>query len=172
MEMRTRRTSMVTRGRRKITEDDEEGTENDSAAAIDDLGTSAPKKIVRNYQVLELEEVLDDRQVVFVAVEVVFEKTTRPTDTAVAQKNRQKTDMKPNLKTPMKINKLRMMTTTSPLASRKMGRWKKMMSTPQRTARSLTNCNEPGTYIVKQMFELFEGGQQTQNPQTGSMCKL
>ena len=153
MEMKIERTIMVTRGGRRITKDDEEGTENDSAAAIHDLGTSAPKKIVRNYQVLELEEVLDDRQVVYGVVEVDFDKTTRPTDTPVMQKNRLKTDMKPNLKTPMKINKLKKMTTTSPLPSRKMGRWKKMMSTPQKTARSLTNCNEPGPYIVKAMHQ-------------------
>ena len=107
--MKMKRAIMVTRGGGMVTEDVEEGTENDTAAAIDDLGTSGHDKIVRNDKVLGLEEVLDDRQVVFKVVEedFVIEKTARPTDTPVMQKNRQKTDMKPNLKTPMKINKLR-----------------------------------------------------------------
>jgi hypothetical protein len=80
--------------------------------------------------------------------------------------------MKPNLKTPMKINKLRKMTTTSPLASRKIGSLRKMMNTPPRTARSLRSCNEPGPYIVKQMVEMFEGGQQTLHAWTNSKFKL
>ena len=51
LEMNMKRTIMVTRGERRITEDVEEGTENDSAAAMDDMGTSAHDKIVRNDQV-------------------------------------------------------------------------------------------------------------------------
>jgi hypothetical protein len=174
LEMKMKRAIMVTRGGRRISEDVEDGTENGSAAAIDDLGTSARDKIVGKYQVLEVEEVLDDRQVMFEVVEddFVIEKTARPTDTSVTQKNRQKTDMKPNLKTPMKINKLRKMTTTSPLASRKIGSLKKMINTPPRTARSLRSCNEPGPYIVKQMVEMFEGGQQTLHARTNSKFKL
>ena len=54
LEMKMKRAIMVTRGGRRISEDVEEGTENGSAAAIDDLGTSAHDKIVRNNQVLEL----------------------------------------------------------------------------------------------------------------------
>ena len=38
-------------GDKRREEDAKEGTENESAAAIDDLGTSTPKKIVRNDQI-------------------------------------------------------------------------------------------------------------------------
>ena len=167
LEMKMKRTIMVTRTRRRITEEDKETTENDSAAAIDDLGTRAPKKVGENDQVLELEEVLDDRPVKFEVVEKVrvdFEENpTRNVDTPVVQK---KSEFKPNLRTPMKVNKLKKMMTKSPLKSRKMGSWKKIIKTPPRTARSLISCEEPGPYVVKQMVELFEGGQQTHHPQT------
>ena len=63
-------------------------------------------------------------------------------------KRRQKPEMKPNLRTPMKLNKLRKMTTTSPLSSRKTGITEKMMSTPPRISRSLKSCKEPGQYVV------------------------
>ena len=170
--MKMRRNILETREVQRPLEDDEEVDEKESAAAIDDLGASAHDKPEENDQVLKVEDVRNDKQVEFMTVgdDNVVEEIAKPRDTPV--KRRQKPEIKPNLRTPMKLNKLRKMTTTSPLRSRKTGITEKMMSTPPRISRSLTSCKEPGQNVVKQMIEMFEEGQQTQRTRTNSKFKL
>ena len=57
LEMQMRRNILETRGVRRPTEDDEEVTKNEPAAAIDDLGTSAHDITEENDQVLKVEDV-------------------------------------------------------------------------------------------------------------------
>ena len=67
-----RRNILETRGVRRPTEDDEEVTESEPAAAIDDLGARAHDKTEENDQVLKVEDFKNDKQVEFKTVEDVL----------------------------------------------------------------------------------------------------
>ena len=126
--------------------------------------------------------VLEDRPVDFDVEEKVYfdhgddEKATKPIKTPMKMRSISKKEIKPGLKTPlktqMKANKMKKMKIASPLSSLKMRNMQKMKNTPPRTATSLMSCSGPGPNNVKRMINLFEGGQQTLRPQTGSIHNL
>ena len=158
-------------------EDCEKGHDIDSAAAKpkDDLGEKAPIKIVEN--ILNL---LEDRPVDFDVEEKVDfdhgddEKATKHIETPMKMRSvcKKETKLKTPLKTQMKVIKKKKIKISSPLPSLKMRSMQKMKNTPPRTAMSLMSCSGPGPNNVKRMINLFEGGQQTLRPQTGSIHNL